>query len=641
MKNDRDRMRSLLFAKISNMTPPLIRNRVLDDRKLLQELGLKTEGVISLGNGGPEFVRKDLTAAVKKVVDQGAVGVMLKDEAGLNWTMEQFGSGNERGLGLTDGKRKLRIDDLSLLAAKAPRRLQILKKDAERTNLPKEVYQHWRNILRNAPISENELSELTDELANNPITRLHHISDRIGQGGIGIDTLVFRSLAYYERLCGVATTQATIHEYAEQVLRPFIKSLFKWDRIEGAKLALLLASHPIVIPLIEKEKLTETEMAGLMKWAITDGDVISRCALIELGLRKPEYKKSIKAPMAKLVRLFSGKVTEANKQFELLSAAFSAVYGELGLTGVMSGKPVFWKRLAAMAQAAIICRAILSFKRNYKPLITWIAEVRPIQFLLHCYTDYRTDPRWMAEFALPNQLLNEFGGRVFHYAQNNEASVKSLGLTADLLSDKEGSLRKTTIPFLTILPGPLEGNVEAVMEMKPEEIEKLRKDLIVAAPVVESFSVLVSVVLLVKIPLEFSTLAAEALSRAQYKFDKPADPDLLGGHIRGLAQFAAISGSVELADAIFILIRNYRRHFPDELKLNEAFTTGIIACASRKDFRGWCKAIGDFVNDFSFGTLTKEDAQGLLPIALSLCNMVPELWAACGEGLAAIEAVTY
>lgn len=640
MKTEKERIRSIMFVNLSNMVPPMIKSRVLDDRAILKDLGLKTEGVFTLGNTGPEFVREDLTAAIKKVVAEGFSSSTITDQAGVSWKVERFGKGSEEGLGLTDGKRKLRIDDLSLLAAKAQRRLQILKKDAERTNLPTDVYHHWRDILKRGPITEDELSDLTDELANNPVTRGNHIADRIDQGGIGTDTLVPRSLTYYERLCGVATTQATINEYAEPVLGPFIKFLFKWDRIEGAKLALLLASHPLVIPLIEKQNLTEAELASLMKWALAGGDLISRCALIELGLRKPEYKKSVKAPMQKLIRLFSGKSTEANNQFEMFSATFSAVYGELGLTGIMYGKPVYWKRLAAMAQAAIICRAILSFKRDFNKLITWINEVRPIQFLLHCYTDYRTDPRWMAEFGLPNQIANEFGGRIFNYALSNEAAVKTLGLKADLVADKDGSLRKALIPLLTVLPGPVEGNVPAVMEMKPEEIDQLRSDLVVAAPVVESFSLLVSAVLLVKIPPEFAALSAEALSRAQYKFDQTDDPNMLSGHLRGLAQFAAISASIELADAILILIRNYRRHFPDELRLTEAFTTGIIACASRKDFREWCKAVGDFVTDFSFGSLTREEAQGLLPSVLSLCNMVPELWATCGEGLAAIEAVT-
>jgi hypothetical protein len=104
---------------------------------------------------------------------------------------------------------------------------------------------------------------------------------------------------------------------------------------------------------------------------------------------------------------------------------------------------------------------------------------------------------------------------------------------------------------------------------------------------------------------------------------------------------AANTRSVDLADALLILVRNYRRNFSDELSIDTGLRVGMIACASRADFGEWCRAIGAFINDFSFGRLSRNEAKELYPLVVGLCNIVPELWAACGEGLAAIESVAF
>jgi hypothetical protein len=134
-------------------------------------------------------------------------------------------------------------------------------------------------------------------------------------------------------------------------------------------------------------------------------------------------------------------------------------------------------------------------------------------------------------------------------------------------------------------------------------------------------------------------MAADALRRAQYKLDAPEEPNTHAACLIGLAAAAAITRSIALADALFVVVRIYRRHYRDELTIDEAFQIGIIACASRSELPEWCQAIGAFVTELSFGELSRQAAADLHPLVVGLCNMVPELWATCGQGLAAIQAV--
>jgi hypothetical protein len=79
----------------------------------------------------------------------------------------------------------------------------------------------------------------------------------------------------------------------------------------------------------------------------------------------------------------------------------------------------------------------------------------------------------------------------------------------------------------------------------------------------------------------------------------------------------------------------------DELDLDAAFRIGMIACASRADLGDWCKCVDALTADLGFGELTREEAAALRPLVIDLCDLVPELWAACGQGIAAIEAVGF
>jgi hypothetical protein len=268
-------------------------------------------------------------------------------------------------------------------------------------------------------------------------------------------------------------------------------------------------------------------------------------------------------------------------------------------------------------------------------------SVRSADFLLLTYVDLRREPRWVADWALPDQLRNELAGRILVAAVENETTAKLLGVYEALLGDSETSLKEQLDIVQTQLPGPLEGNVSSRMEIPPESLEEIRKKLKSASPDVNSFTMIVNATHLFKIPPDLPELAADAIRRAQYQLDSAGDHGKLALCLIGLAALAAISRNHVLANELFILIRHYRHFFKNELQLDTAFRVGMIACASREGLMEWCKCVGALVSDLGFGELTREEASSLHPLVVALCELVPELWSTCGQGLAAIEAVAW
>jgi hypothetical protein len=320
-------------------------------------------------------------------------------------------------------------------------------------------------------------------------------------------------------------------------------------------------------------------------------------------------------------------------------AAFVMVDGELAKCKLLVSKPPFWQRLAALSHAALIARCVLSTPGEHSKFIGWMGSVRSDEYIAQGFIDLRREPRWLAEFARPRQLKDELGGRVLVAAARDEKATDKLGLRNILIGNQPGSLRKQLNLLSIQFPGPLEGNVELVTPLPPDLLVKMREQLADPSPAVSSFTLLANSALIFRVPEEVPNLAVEAIRRAQYRLDCGGEPEQLQHCLMALATVAASYRNCSLADELFIVIRSYRRFLPEEMGLDDAIRIGMIACASRSEVGEWCKSVGALLTDLAFGQLTSEEAGRLHPFLINLCELVPQLWAACGQALAAIESV--
>ncbi|HEY8948686.1 MAG TPA: hypothetical protein VIM56_07355 [Rhizomicrobium sp.] len=635
--NREDFLRASGFVGALDLLPPILRNELIADRQLNRRYGTVTEAVLMMGNGLAEFKRSALIRAIREATRSIGAACELADASDGKWTVTASLDPQNSGIVLKSDRGVFQIDDFSMVGESTDLRLSVFDSEARRYNLPEDITTHWRTLITSRPLEPDELVELTDEFRNTPVSVSRLISDRYRAGGLSLNEIVPASLPYFERLVGKYEGSADIQEYASESLAPFVKKLFETQGLEGVKFALLLGIHARVVAEIGKLPLTGQDLTSLLDWAIKSGDVVARTGLVEIAFMRPDLAEEIRASLGDLLAIFSGAVTEKNDQCVLFSAAFNMIYGEISVRRILDRKPVFWRRLSAAAQASMIIRRLPQEKIDLRNLVDWMKTVRAQPYLLQCLFDMRTDPRWAPEFSTSDQFGNEFRGRIISAATAKPETAEMLGVSEIILGD-ECSLKSRAGGLLAWLAGPLEGNIQTGRELGDAEIEQLRAELVAAAPVASSFSSLVNLVFFVKAPEELGRVAAEAIQRAQYKLDSAGDPDVLGACLIGLAGLAAIMKCTDLTDALVILIRNYRRNFADELPIPTALRIGFVASASHAEFKEWSKAVGFFVNDFAFGKLTKEETLSLHYTMKIACQLVPELWASCGQGIAALEA---
>jgi hypothetical protein len=636
---DPKRVRGVMLVAFMEWMPPAICNEFLSDEGLRSDFGLEVDPEINFGDAKVVFKRSRLFAAVRAAGAAPSKAQNVQDQSGTAWQIITSTTPGNHSLVLKSGPRSLNVTHLLLLTKNRGARKQFFAREADRLNLPKALTKHWSRVLDKRSLTDDEIGELLFEESRTPVAMNDRIVEHLRQPNISIEVLVPRSVDYYERLVGRIEGQANIKEFAEKVATDHIHHLLAWRVPDGLHQVLLMCSHSLMTSILAKETVSATEFDRLAKWAHV-ADAIARTATLELAIERSRDKAKIGESVRALAKRFAGHGDkERDDPFTLLSAAFVMVDGELAKRKLLVSKPPFWRRLAALSHAALIARCVLSTPGEHSKFIGWMRSVRSDEYIAQGFADLRREPRWLAEFAWPRQLKDELGGRVLAAAARDEKATDKLGLRNILIGSQPGSLRKQLNLLSIQFPGPLEGNVELVTPLPPDLLVKMREQLADPSPAVSSFILLANSALIFRVPEDVPYLAAEALRRAQYRLDCGGKPEQLQHCLMALATVAASYRNCSLADELFMVIRSNRRFLPEEMDLDDAIRIGMIACASRSEVGDWCKSVGALLTDLAFGQLTREEAGKLHPFLINLCELVPQLWAACGQALAAIEAV--
>ena len=222
------------------------------------------------------------------------------------------------------------------------------------------------------------------------------------------------------------------------------------------------------------------------------GDRISQLGAVEVGLRILSERPGIEAALIRLIeQIRDDNVEDASSGFKLLSALFGLVDGELSRTRLLSAKPPFYRRLASLAQAALIHRQFVDTGISGDAFCEWALKIRGGAHYLQTLADLRMEPRWTPNLASASQMQADFFGRIMITARNHEDNVKGSKVHALVLGDDPGSLRSRSEFFRPYFPGPLEGGGSSPNPLPTEYAEAISTQLSGKEAEVSSFIALV------------------------------------------------------------------------------------------------------------------------------------------------------
>ena len=638
MKNSPYVRAALAHAALEH-SPPLIRKSLLEESDFREEYSFAADAVLSFGDSAVSVQRSGLLDAVRKLFSD-ASEMEVTDTEGQKWDLKNIsGEGEPPSFALSRGKQRLILPDFSALSSDRSERLSSLEEAASEVNLPTSARDVWLNVLAERPLADDQLVAFHSEFRDTPVEKARSIRSEVVSGQSTISSLVPPSRRYFERLVGVYDGSASVGDYAAGSGKALFHQLSAWRPYDGFLFSLFLSSHSSLTSEINVDLLSSEELLRAYEFLEEHGDRISQLGAIEVGLRILSARPEIDAVLTRLIEQIRDDDVEGTATgFQLLSALFVLVDGELSRARLFAADPPFYRRLAALAQAALIHRQLVNSAVDIDRFCEWAINSRGQLYYLQSLTDLRTEPRWSPDLASASQLKAECFGRIMIAAKNYEGNIKASDMRALVLGTDPGSLHSLSSFPHPYLPGPLEG-AEDSQNMPPAEIaEAIETQLSSDEVGPASFIALVNSSLIFRIDSDQAALAAKALKLASYRLANIEDRSQLVTILNGLATVAAITRSHELADELRILVRRYRRDAEYALSLEEAMRIGIVAAASHPDLKEWRAFAGDWLTELAFQDLEDDEGQVLHSHLKWLCHVVPELWVTCGRSDAALHA---
>ncbi|MBD3307714.1 hypothetical protein GF348_15125 [candidate division KSB3 bacterium] len=617
--------------------PPLIRKNLIDEQIYTEEYGFKTEVIITFGSSGVSVHRSELFNAVRTVLAE-KVSAELTDTEDRNWNlMNDARKGEYPKLVFASDEQRLVLPDFSVLSEDVTMRLHCLEKSASDVNLPLSAQEEWRNILEERALEDEEVDTFHSDIRDTPLYVERTLRNEIMTGKSSLSSLVPSSRRYFERLVGAYDGSGSIRGYSVGRGREIFKQLKEWRPYEGFLFSLLLSSHSALTAEIKVDHLDKGHLEKAFDYLEKHSDMLSRLGAFEVGLRILPDRPEVEPFLLGLInRIRDDDVRDDSSEFKLFSALFILVDGELARKRLLADEPPFYRRLASLAQAALIHRQLVQSGINYHRFSDWAVSNRCEHYYMQSLADMRTEPRWNPDLADAPQLQAEFFGRIMVAGNKFQANISNIELRDIICEHGEQSLIKRYEFPRPYFPGPLEG-AEDCPTVLPDDLariieKQLGNDGVEAA----SFVALVNSAMIFRIGSGHAELAAKALRLGNYTLSNLEDTSILVGILNGLATVAAVSRNPALADELRIIARRYLRDSQYSISIEEAMRISLVASAAREDQMEWRAFVGEWLTELAFGDLKENQGEILHSHLLALLHSVPELWISCARTDAAL-----
>lgn len=634
MPSERDKR--LKGAAMLRLFPQFLQQELVAEKEFREALGLKVGGNITV-SGTTVFDRDLFHAAVAALYEAEGRQALVEDEQGHSWQLSEETHERRSFLRLKREQVQYLIEGAAMLAPHAQERLAQFDVLAARAGRPPHAFAEWLAIVAERPLTSAEIGEFDDALARTPVASERKIRAELATTSGKAETIAPPDRELYQAFAGPAPA-ADVGDFIANILPGVVDDWLQWDGIEGAKMALLLASHGDIMAASPLAALPVDQLVSLAQWAYTTGDLLSKTGMVELMLAALPGAPELAAPLASLTAQLRDIASDPQqRRTKLLMAAYIIVDGELSRTGVIADFPPFQRRIAALAQASLFERHAAG-RLDVDKLLQWAMELRGRRFVLQCLVDMRREPRWAPEGASDERLSSELLGRLHNAAARQGDAISDKALRALFFGKRKTSIAKHLKFPASFLPGPIEGANNPAPEV-PEAFDKiLDRTLGGEALTAQSVIALINVCTLFKVGNERVDRAIELIRAESYRFSGDIDVEKRNLLLNGLAAVAATTRRPDLAKDVCIMLRRLRIDKDAGFTAPDELSTCLAAAAAHDDLAIWAEFVGTWAVELALNVEGRDEAEALREDLEVLCVIEPALRATAGRGLAALNA---
>ena len=262
---------------------------------------------------------------------------------------------------------------------------------------------------------------------------------------------------------------------------------------------------------ISVDHLAKEDLVRAFAFLEEHGDRISHLGAIEIGFRVLPQRPEIQPALIRLIeQIRDDDANRSGSGFNLVSALFLLVDGELARTRLLSAHPPFYRRLASLSHAALICRQVMDLGDATDSFCRWAAASnRAGRHYLQSLADMRLEPRWYPNYSEASQIKANFYGRIVIAAMDDEQNIKGDELHDLVLGEDPGSIYSLSEFTSMFSPGPLEGTENSLYIMPAELSEAIEAQLSAEEVGLTSFTALLNSAPIFRVELDKAELASK------------------------------------------------------------------------------------------------------------------------------------
>ena len=534
---------------------------------------------------------------------------------------------------------RIRLEEFVMFSTDRVARIAKFESEVRELSLPSDVSKEWRSILYARPLTAREYFQLAGEFRNTSVNYERRLANMIRSNRLTVADLVPQSKTYFRQLVGPPCDGEELSEYMKDSVAKLFDELRTLDQKRYLRQGLLLSAHPSLVAQLPTEELSTDKLGSILRSLISLGDCFSRVGGIEIALRKLRTASVEYQDVDRLIKLVQNDdATSDSSEIGSFVNLFVLVDGELALRATLGSARPYYRRLAALAHAAVVQQTMngvgVDLSRVRKGDISVQQAVHHIQSLV----DMRVEPFSNPGITSPILIRNYLLARI-KIALKEADNARPRGQRClDLGTNCEDQQTLAWDELMHLQRGPLQGGLRFPAmpdELRQDILRRLETD---GAPD-QMYGLLINASLTYAPDSELARAAKQTIRRTHNGFAEIATEDSLGNILSGLAIVAARSRCSGLAQELLGMVSRHRGGRQPRLEVGSACDIGLLAAASHEGFDSWIEFTGNWLTVVAFSTMKDHEPSRMNNYLESLLYLVPQLRRTCGRAKAAIKSL--
>lgn len=609
------------------------------DDEFSNELNLTVSGLVTLGaehrTESVQFDREAFFRAITSIYTDPSSDVFLADKEGAEWTMSVKEEAGDWPLTLSRDSERMELRGIPAFHPVSASRLGGFELVATDVKLPADSRAIWLSKLNNGPLGHIDIEELNEDLADTPTAVARALAVSVSAMEVALDQLVPLRERYYRRLIQGGNGD-NLEAFVGQ-MRSKLPALIKERNLDGAREALLLASHPRIVSSIGIKELEPDEIESLGQWVTAYGDLFAKIGFVEAVLDLAVAGSNIEALVIKIVSEVAAlPIDEESSELRYLSALIMFVDGEISRKQILRDWPPFMRRVAAIAQAALVARTTVGKVETEHFAKSAIAD-RGWRFVIQSLVDLRQEPRWRPDYVEPAQIQHEFVGRILNRAGELSEDGLSDNLKDLIFGEAPGKLQPRRHFPMNYWPGPIEGAISDELPLPPPSYQTgIEGTLSQQTVTISQLAGVINSSGMFRLPDEQIERMVDLIRQSGPSLFPDFASDEVQIGLVGLGYVAAAHRNVALAEQVRVLARSRRFSSATPIAVDDDMHLALVAAAANADLSAWRQAVGDWILEVASSVSTSDAAQDCASWIEALCEIDPALHCNLGRSRAAL-----